>query len=95
MERGFICGEMVVEDWGCYLPVEIDGKRLGLSCSGRPHDIGPGHELIVVTDPPHPKAWRWFRKVDFTPQLKVLTAAVAAILGADADIHDIAWDDAD
>lgn len=87
-EHGVQAGGIVLEDWGCYVPVEVDGTKLALCCG---HQDGDDDEFLVFTDPDKPVVRTLFKKVDLTAQLARLTAAVSAILAADSDIRDIEW----
>jgi hypothetical protein len=73
-----------------YIPLELDGVRLAVCCG---HQGGDAGEFVLFTDPSRPTVRRGFRKVDVTPQLTALTDALAEILTADPDIHDVVWID--
>jgi hypothetical protein len=81
---------IIAEDWGWYIPLELDGVRLAVCCG---HQDGDAEEFVLFTDPSRPTVRRGFRKVDVTPQLTALTDALAEILTADPDIHDVVWVD--
>lgn len=85
---GFGTGEVAIEDWGCYLPVLIDGVRLALCCG---HQDGDEDQFLVFTEPSSPKLKKLFRTVDVTPQLTRLLDALRRILEADPEIRDVVW----
>ncbi len=89
--HGMRVEQIIAEDWGWYIPLEIDGVRLAVCCG---HQDGGAEEFVVFTDPSGPTVRRGFRRVDVTQQLTALTDALAAILATDPDIHDVAWIDA-
>ena len=87
-EQGLAAGEPIAEDWGWYVPVQVDGARLALCCG---HQYGEDDVFLCFTDPQQPVVRKLFKKVDVTAQLTRLVGAVNAILSADPDIHDISW----
>ena len=87
-DHGLAAGEPIAEDWGWYVPVEVDGARLALCC-GR--QSGEDDVFLVFTDPQQPVVRKLLKKVDITAQLTRLVAAVNAILSADPDIHSVTW----
>lgn len=87
-ERGIESEEMVIEDWGCYLPIRNPGLRLALCCG---HQNGDDDQFLVVTDPATPKVKKLFRTIDATDALAPLLKALREILESDADIRDIVW----
>lgn len=89
--QGLSPSEPIAEDWGWYLPVEIDGAKLALCCG---HQYGDDDTFICFTDPQQPVTRKLFRKVDVTSQLTRLVAAVDAILAADSDIRQLEWREA-
>jgi hypothetical protein len=89
-EKGIATEEMVIEDWGCYLPIRNDGFRLALCCG---HQNGDDDQFLVFTDPSTPSFRRWFRRIDATPQFTRLLDALREILKADPEIRDIEWSD--
>lgn len=88
IKRGIETEEIVIEDWGCYLPIKNDDFRLALCCG---HQNGDDDQFLVFTDPSSPKVRKWFRTIDATPQLTRLLDAVHVILDADPEIRDIVW----
>ena len=79
---------IIAEDWGWYIPLELDGVRLAVCCG---HQDGDAEEFVVFTDPSRPTGRRGLRKVDVTAQLTALTDALAEILTADPGIRDVVW----
>ena len=59
-ERGIKTEEMVIEDWGCYLPVHNNGFRLALCCG---HQNGDDDQFLVFTDPSTPKVKKFLRSM--------------------------------
>jgi hypothetical protein len=86
--HGLAGGEIILEDWGCYVPVEVDGAKLALCCG---HQYGDDDEFLVFTDPQQPIVRKLFKKVDLTEPLTRLVNAVNEILTADPDIRAINW----
>lgn len=87
-EKGIETDEMVIEDWGCYLPVRNDEIPLALCCG---HQYGDDDEFLVFTDPSSPTIKKLFRTIDATPQLTRLVDALREILESDSDIREIVW----
>ena len=87
-ERGIESEEMVAEDWGWYVPVRNEGFRLALCCG---HQKGDDDEFLCFTEPSTPVVKKLFKKIDVTPQLTPLTAALQEILASDSVIRDIVW----
>ncbi len=87
-ERGINTDEIIMEDWGCYLPIQNDSFRLALCCG---HQYGDNDQFIIFTDPKTPKIRKFLRVIDATPQLTKLTSAVKEILENDSDISEIEW----
>jgi len=88
VERGLSPGEIVLEDWGCLVPVVADGEEMAVCCG---HQDGDDDEFIVFTDPGRPFVRRWFRRVDVSQPLARLTEAIAYILARDPDVRDVEW----
>jgi hypothetical protein len=86
--QGLDVGEPTAEDWGWYLPVEVDGAKLALCCG---HQYGDDDTFICFTDPQQPVTRTLFRKVDVTAQLTRLVAAVDAVLAADPEVRELSW----
>lgn len=89
--KGIVVGQMNPEDWGWYLPVEVDGVALALACG---HQYGDDDQFLCFTDPSTPIVRKLFRKVDLTAPLLHLTGALRDILAADLEIRDIVWSEA-
>ncbi|MES2921248.1 MAG: hypothetical protein V4819_06870 [Verrucomicrobiota bacterium] len=87
-EHGIETGEMILEDWGCYLPIRNEGFRLALCCG---HQDGDDDEFLVFTDPSTPKVKKFFRTIDASPQLTRVLDALHKILEADSEIRDVVW----
>jgi hypothetical protein len=89
-ELGIETDEMVVEDWGCYLPIRGAGPRLALCCG---HQNGDDDQFLVFTDPSSPKVKKFSRTVDATPQFTRVLDALSQILGSDSEIRKVVWCD--
>ncbi len=87
-EKGIKTHEMIVEDWGCYLPIVHDGLRLALCCG---HQSGEDDEFLVFTEPSKPKFKKLFRTIDVTSELTKILDALRHILESDPDIREITW----
>lgn len=87
-ERGIATEEMIVEDWGCYLPIRNEGFPLALCCG---HQNGDDDEFLCFTDPSTPKVKKFLRTIDATAQLTRLLEAVRLILASDPDIREVVW----
>ena len=86
--HGLEADEPIAEDWGWYVPIEIDGAALALCCG---HQDGDDDEFLVFTDPQEPVTRKFFKKIDVTAQLTRLVGVVDAILSADPDIRELSW----
>jgi hypothetical protein len=89
-EKGVETEEINPEDWGWYIPVKNDGFRLAI-CAG--HQYGDDDQFLCFTEPRTPILKRLFKKIDATPQLSRLVAALDQILAADPEISDVVWTD--
>jgi hypothetical protein len=87
-EKGIQTEEIILEDWGCYIPIQNEGFRLAICCG---HQYGDDDEFLCFTDPSTPVVKKFFKKIDATPQLSRLTVALQQILSSDPDIRDIEW----
>jgi len=87
-ERGIETEEMIVEDWGCYLPVRNKGFNLALCCG---HQYGDDDQFVCFTEPRQAVIKKLFRNIDGTPQLTRLLNALKDILEADPEIREIVW----
>jgi hypothetical protein len=85
--KGIETDEMIVEDWGCYLPVPNEGFDLALCCG---HQYGDDDQFLIFTDPSAPTVKKLFRTIDATSQLTRLLDMVRQILESDPDIREIA-----
>lgn len=86
--HGVSAHPIIAEDWGWYVPLEIDGVRCALCCG---HQDGEDDEFLCFTEPDRPVVSKFLRKVDMTAPLTRLVGAVDAILRADPEIRDIVW----
>jgi|SRR5215467_2484930 len=87
-EKGISVGEMIAEDWGWYVRVDVDGAKLALCCG---HQYGDPDEFLCFTDPATPVVRRLLKKIDLTAPLTRLTEAMQQILCSDPDIRDVKW----
>ena len=87
-ERGVETEPMILEDWGCYLPIRNDGFRLALCCG---HQNGDDDQFLVFTEPATPKVKKFFRTIDATPELTRLLDVLRQILESDQEIREIMW----
>lgn len=86
--RGLECGPPVAEDWGWLVPIRNDGFPLALCCG---HQDGEDDQFVCCTEPARPFVKKWFKRIDATPQLTRLTAALRDILAADPEIREVSW----
>ena len=87
-EKGIPTDAMIIEDWGCYLPVRNHEFPLALCCG---HQDGDADQFLCFTEPSTPMVKKFFRRIDATPQLERLVEALRQILASDPDIRDIEW----
>ncbi len=87
-EKGISPGQIVLEDWGCLLPVDVDGQAMAVCCG---HQDGDDDEFVIFTNPDRPAMRRWFRSFDLTQPLTRLTGALAEILEADPQVRNVEW----
>lgn len=81
--------EMVVEDWGYYIPIASNDRfRLAVCCG---HQSGDDDEFLIFTDPSTPKVKKFFRTIDATQQLAELVETLRHILESDPDISEVRW----
>jgi hypothetical protein len=90
-ERGIATGEINAEDWGWYVPVQNEGFRLAVCCG---HQDGDADEFVCFTEPSHPIIKKLFKRIDATPELGRLVAALEQILASDPAITDVVWTEA-
>ena len=90
VRAGVECHEIIAEDWGYYVPVTVDGLRLGVCCG---HQYGDDDEFLCFTDPDRPIFRRWFKKVDAGEQLGRLVRVLDQILASDPEITGVEWSD--
>lgn len=89
-DQGIETDQIVAEDWGWYIPVRTPEFRLALCCG---HQSGEDDQFLCFTDPATPVVKKFFKKIDATPQLTRLTAALQQILASDPDIKEVVWTD--
>lgn len=89
-EKGIETDQIVAEDWGWYIPVRNPEFRLALCCG---HQSGDDDQFLCFTDPATPVVKKFFKKIDATPQLTRLTAALQQIFASDPDIKEVVWTD--
>ena len=89
-EKGIGTDGYVTEDWGCYLPVTVNGIRLAVCCG---HQNGDDDEFLCFTEPATPVVRKLFRKVDLTEPLGRLVAVLDEILTSDPGIRGVAWEE--
>jgi hypothetical protein len=86
--KGIHADPIIAEDWGWYIPIPNKTFRLALCCG---HQDGDEDEFLCFTDPAKPLVKIFFKKIDATPQLTQLTAALEEILSSDPEITNIVW----
>ena len=86
--KGIETKEIVIEDWGCYLPIVNDGFRLALCCG---HQEGEDDRFLVFTEPSTPTVKRLFSTIDATPQLSRVLVVLRGVLESDPGIHEVVW----
>ena len=91
-ENGIKTSEMIAEDWGWYVRVDVDGMKLAVCCG---HQYGDPDEFLCFTDPATPIVRKLFKKVDVSAALTTLTQAMQQILSSDPDIRDVKWTEMD
>jgi hypothetical protein len=87
-EHGIQTEDIIVEDWGYYIPIANNGFRLALCCG---HQSGGPDEFQCFTEPKTPVVKGFLRRIDASPQLARLTEALQRILGSDAEIREVVW----
>ena len=87
-DSGIETEDIVMEDWGCYIPIRNEGFELALCCG---HQDGEADEFLCFTEPGKPIVKKLFRKVDASAQLAVLTEVLEKILSSDPDIREVVW----
>ena len=79
-------GEIVMEDWGCLLPVKNEAFALSVACG---HQNGDDDEFLCFIEPSKPVIRKLFRKIDTTKEVGRLSAALERIFKADPDIREL------
>jgi len=87
-KRNIKTEEIIMEDWGCYLPIKNESLRLALCCG---HQYGDDDQFLCFTEPRKPKIKKLFRTVDATNELTQLLGVIKEILESDPDIYEITW----
>lgn len=87
-QRNIKTEEIIMEDWGCYLPIQNEGAELALCCG---HQYGDDDQFLCFTQPQKPKIKKLFRTIDLTTELTQLLGTIKAILENDPDIRDMTW----
>ena len=90
MSHGIKAEEVIAEDWGWYILIKNEGFRLAICCG---HQDGDDDEFLCFTDPATPIIRKLFKKIDATPELTRVVAAMGNILSSDPGITDIEWTD--
>ena len=86
--RRMATGEVIVEDWGCALPVQREPFDLWIGCG---HQYGDDDVFLCFIEPSKPTIRKWFRKIDTTVHVGRVAALLDEILRADPDIRDVHW----
>jgi hypothetical protein len=87
-EKGIVTEPMIAEDWGWYIPIQNEGFRLAICCG---HQNGDDDQFLCFTDPATPVFRKFFKKIDATAQLTMLTDVMRQILSSDPDIKEVVW----
>jgi len=87
--HGYIIRDDVVEYWGIWLELHVDGPITFAVCCGNVDDTG--HR--VFTHPFRPIVRRWFRRHDVTAELAAPVGARDKILRAEDDITELTWEE--
>ena len=80
--------EMVLEDWGCVLPVKNKSFNLWIGCG---HQYGEADVFLCFIEPSKSVVRKLFKKIDTTEQVARLAKALDNILTSDLDIRDVRW----
>lgn len=83
---GIASGEIIMEDWGCLLPVTNETFDLSVACG---HQNGDDDEFLCFIEPSAPVIRKWFRKIDTTQEVGRLSATLEKIFRADPDIREL------
>lgn len=86
--HGITTEKIIAEDWGWYIPMQIEGFSLAICCG---HQSGDDDEFLCFTDPADPVVRKFFKKMDATQALSRLLEAIREILSADPNIRDVKW----
>jgi len=87
-EKGVVTKPIIAEDWGWYIPIQNEGFRLAICC-GNQH--GESDKFLCFTEPATPVFRKFFKKIDATKQLTMLTDLMRQILSSDPDIKEVMW----
>ena len=79
---------IIIEDWGCLLPVKNESFDLSVACG---HQYGDDDVFLCFIEPSRPVIQKLFRKIDTTQEINRLSEALEKILASDPDIQDLRW----
>lgn len=83
---GIATGEIILEDWGCLLPVKNESFALSVACG---HQNGDDDEFLCFIEPSTPVIRKWFKQIDTTQAVGRLSMALEQILKTDPDIREL------
>ena len=83
---GIETGEIIMEDWGCLLPVRNDAFALSVACG---HQYGDDDEFLCFIEPSKPVIRKLFRRIDTTQEVGRLSTALEKIFRSDPDIREL------
>ncbi len=83
---GIATGEIIMEDWGCLLPVTNETFALSVTCG---HQSGDDDESLRFIELNAPVIRKWFKKIDTTQEVGRLSAALEKIFRSDPDIREL------
>lgn len=83
---GIATREIIMEDWGCLLPVKNETFALSVACG---HQNGDDDEFLCFIEPSTPVIRKWFKKIDTTQDIGRLSQALEKIFQSDPDIREL------